>query len=489
MSLLQQAIILAVGLWLTRFILAHLGQERYGLWLVGLQLLGYLSLADFGVVGLLPRETAYVQGAGDAERLRRLVADASALVRWQTIGLAAAALLVWFLLPARWEPVRPALAIALAVFVVTFPFRIYQAVLNGLQDLAFLGRAQLLAWVASTVLLVATLAVGVGLEALAASWGLSQALMALACARRLRRSYPEAWPHPSGFKASAARSYLARSVWVSVGQISQLLINGTDVVLIGAFLGPAAVVRYTVTGKLLAVGASLPGIVAHTAMPGLSELRAGRDRAALQRSSTALLLGVLLAAGALVTVVFAVNEAFVKWWVGRDLYGGIVLTLLLGLQHLFRHAGTALAFSVFAFGFERRLAITGVVEGLATTLLAAALLSHLGLVAAPIASLIAVGLVTIPTLGRALGLANGTTMWDLVRQVLPWATRNTVACGVGLTLGAMFAPAGFWGLAAVAISAAAFYTVVVGPVALREPVRPYALQVRSLLRRYWLREA
>lgn len=488
-GLFQQAVVLAVGLWLTRFTLSHLGRERYGLWLVGLQLLGYLSLADFGVVGLLPREAAYASGGGDRERLSRLVADVAALLRWQSIVVGAAALALWFMLPARWHALRPALGIALGVFAITFPARIYQAILSGLQDLAFLGRAQLLAWAASTALLVLALAAGAGIEALAGSWGLGQALMVLSCARRLRRRYPAAWPSPGRLTADAARSYLARSVWVSVGQISQLLINGTEVVLIGGFLGPAAVVRYTVTAKLLAVGASLPGIVAHTAMPGLSELRAGRDPAALQRSTSALLLGILLAGGALVSVVFAVNAGFVRWWVGADLYGGMSLTVLLGLQHMFRYAGTALAFSVFAFGFERRLAVTGAAEGLATALLAAGLLPHLGLVAAPIASLAAVGLVTVPTLGRALALATGTTMHDLGRQLLPWAARSAATCALALVMGAVFAPAALWGVAGLALAATALYVIVAGPLALREPLRPYTLGVRSLIRQYWLREA
>src|SRR5271169_6502072 len=57
-----QAIVLFVGLWLTPFYLRRIGQHGYGLWLVGTQLLTYLSLTDFGVVELLPQEVAYSTG-------------------------------------------------------------------------------------------------------------------------------------------------------------------------------------------------------------------------------------------------------------------------------------------------------------------------------------------------------------------------------------------------------------------------------------------
>jgi low temperature requirement protein LtrA len=40
----SQALVMVTALWLTPFLLNRLGQEDYGLWLVGLQLLTYLTL-------------------------------------------------------------------------------------------------------------------------------------------------------------------------------------------------------------------------------------------------------------------------------------------------------------------------------------------------------------------------------------------------------------------------------------------------------------
>jgi hypothetical protein len=59
-----QGLLILTGLWLTPFFLRHIGQHDYGLWLVGTQLLTYLSLTDFGVVALLPLDTAYSTGRG-----------------------------------------------------------------------------------------------------------------------------------------------------------------------------------------------------------------------------------------------------------------------------------------------------------------------------------------------------------------------------------------------------------------------------------------
>src|SRR5688500_935539 len=118
------------GLWLTPFFLRHLGQSTYGLWLVGTQVIAYLLLMDLGIVALLPREAAYVTGRTgrhDAPELQELVEKALTLAVSQTpIVLAAAAIALWWL-PASWAPLRVPLAVVLALFVLTFPLRVFQA--------------------------------------------------------------------------------------------------------------------------------------------------------------------------------------------------------------------------------------------------------------------------------------------------------------------------------------------------------------------------
>ena len=62
-----QVLTTLVGLWLTPFLLFRVGQHDYGLWIVGTQLMFYLALLDFGVVALLPRETAFATGRASIE--------------------------------------------------------------------------------------------------------------------------------------------------------------------------------------------------------------------------------------------------------------------------------------------------------------------------------------------------------------------------------------------------------------------------------------
>ena len=106
---------------------------------------------DLGIVALLPRETAYMTGrTGGAQSAgaRQVVEQTLTLACGaDTVSCSLAAVLALWWLPESWAALRVPLAVVLGLFVVTFPLRVFQAALTGLQDLAFVARAQFAAWV------------------------------------------------------------------------------------------------------------------------------------------------------------------------------------------------------------------------------------------------------------------------------------------------------------------------------------------------------
>ena len=76
------------------------------------------------------------------------------LVLWQMPFVVGAAVLFWFLMPSEWEPLRRPFGFVLVAMVACFPLRVFQAVLQGLQDLEFLAKAHLGTWLLSTALTV-----------------------------------------------------------------------------------------------------------------------------------------------------------------------------------------------------------------------------------------------------------------------------------------------------------------------------------------------
>jgi O-antigen/teichoic acid export membrane protein len=471
---LHTVIVTMVGLWLTPYLLRHLDQHDYGLWLLAAQVLFYLALIDLGVVALVPREVAFTTGraTGTADDdLRHFIGATTRLVIWQMPFAALAGAVAWWLLSAEWPAFGGPLAVVVLAFVLTFPLRIFQAMLQGLQDLAFAGGGYLIAWACGTVLTVALVERGFGLYALAAGWACTQITLAGLSWWRLRRRFPHTLPQrlPS-LSLHAVRAYLGRSVWISVSQIAQVLLNGTDLVVIGALMGPAAVVPYACTGKLITVLANQPQLFMQTALPALSELRASVPRVRMFQVSTAMSQLLLIASGAIACVVLTVNGPFVSWWVGPDRFAGASVTGLLVIGMLLRHWNVAAVYTLFCFGHERRLAITTAVDGLVGLIAMLLLVPWLGVHGAALGSLIGTAGISLPGNLRALAREEGVSLATAIRPLRPWFGRFVPAIAAVLLAlawwpaqrlpGALFAGAGV----------AILYAALMLPVALKPPL-------------------
>lgn len=483
----NQALMLLLGLWLTPFLLNRIGQHDYGLWLVGAQLMAYLMLIDFGVVALLPRETAYATGrAGSLEKatdLPEIIGQTARLVLWQMPLVIVAATATWFAMPAEWEALRNPLGLILLAFVTMFPLRIFQAVLVGLQDLVFLGRIQLYIWSVSTAIMVVLVLAGLGLYALAINWAFTQIVLAVIAWRRLQRTFPTVLPtRLPALHWKTARGQFTRGFWVSLAQVAQVLLNATDIFLIGKICGPAAVVPFACTGKLITVLANQPQMLMQVAGPALSELKTSESQQGAFLVCTALTQAMLLVSGAVVCVLLIVNQGFVHWWVGADLYGGFELNVALLLNMLLRHWNTTAVYSLFCFGYERRISLTTLLDGLVTVSGSILFIHLLGPIGAPVASILGVCLVSLPGNLSALARESGGSVASLMRPLWPWFWRLLVLFVAAGTIAIVWAPNTLLALAMTALSTALIYVTVMLPAALHSLLGIY---LRPRLIQYW----
>src|SRR2546421_8879760 len=190
----SQVLTTLIGFGLTPFLLYRIGQHNYGLWLVGAQLILYLALLDLGIIALLPRETAFATGRArtieEAADLPLIFGHTVRIILWQMPLVALGALISWFLMPADWADLRNPIGVVLLAFVATFPLRIFRAVLQGLQDLAYLGRTGIVCYLMSTGTTVVLVLAGFGLYALAIGWTVQQFAEAFTGWYRLRTHFP-----------------------------------------------------------------------------------------------------------------------------------------------------------------------------------------------------------------------------------------------------------------------------------------------------------
>jgi O-antigen/teichoic acid export membrane protein len=469
-------LVLLTGLWLTPFLLKNLGQHNYGLWLIITQLSAYLGLLDLGIIGLLPRETAYAVGRGGVEspELPDLVGQTTRIIllQWPLVAMSAA--IAWLLGRSMVRSAELPLGVILTTFVILFPFRLFGSILQGLQDLAFVGRAQIAAWIASTLTSVLLVLFGQGLMALALSWVVNQVIATGVFWYRLKTRFPQALPNRlPGFNRTGALNHLKKGLWISASQVAQILVNGTDLVLIGKLLDPSATVPYSCTGKLASVLANKPQMLMQAAFPALSELKGGGSKPRIRQATMALSQAMLALTGIVACVVLAVNRSFVEWWIGPNQYGGGLLTALIVAAMVMRHWNSTFTYSLFCFGYERRLALTGITDGCVSFFGSAILIYFIGPIGAPIGVLMGTCLVNMPANLTALAREMETTPFALLATSGSWLTRfGAVALG-GMLATIVLEPHTVLSIAALAATIGTAYLALMAPVLLREPLGAY----------------
>jgi hypothetical protein len=140
----------------------------------------------------------------------------------------------------EWAPLRWLLLLVVLAFTATFPLRIFHGVLQGAGSVLPRER-QLAGWTAGTITIVGVMA-GLGLYSLALGWIAGQALPAVLAWRRAARGSRARCRRASSARASRhGRAVRPRRLDQRVAG-RQVLLNGTDLVVIGMLLGPEAVV-------------------------------------------------------------------------------------------------------------------------------------------------------------------------------------------------------------------------------------------------------
>jgi O-antigen/teichoic acid export membrane protein len=267
---------------------------------------------------------------------------------------------------------------------------------------------------------------------------------------------------------AAVREQVQHGTWITVHQVAQVLLGGTDVMVVGRLLGPEAVVPYACTGKLMTILANQPQLFMQMALPALSELRGSASRERLFDVSRSMSQVLLLGSGAIVAVVFAINAPFVRWWVGESLFAGTGVTAILLAGMLLRHLNLTAVYTLFCFGHERRLALTSVADGACGVVAMLVLVPLVGLYGAALGPVIGTVCVSLPCNLGALARAEGVSIAAFVRPLGPWFARFAATMVALSVFVATVGLHGLWGFLPMAAAVAAVYAAVMLPV-LRTP--------------------
>ena len=385
-SILQVANLLsaaAASLLIMPFVVRTVGDAAYGVWVVVGTFVGYYGLLDFGMTATVTRYLAAAMGARDGRALQQTFATALAMFAGMAVVvlLVTAGLIAAIPAPAGTDPAvfRRVLALAGLAFAVGFPTRAFAGLAQAALRYDIPAGLELLGLAVRTTAIVLLLHSGWSIDGLAIA-SLAAALLQLSLypllVRRLRTGVR--FLSPDATRATMRR--LADfSAFVFLAQLADVLRFRLDVIVVGHFVGLAAVTHYGIAATLINYFISLLTNAAGV-LGGVFSRQAGADElAALRRSFLAgTRLSTFLASFAGFGLV-AWGRAFITRWMGpayTDAYPSLAL-LAVGCTIALWQVPSVPA--MYGIGRHRFFAYATIAEGAANLVLSIVLASHFGM--------------------------------------------------------------------------------------------------------------
>lgn len=334
--LLDYAVKIGVRLVVTPILLGALGRTLFGVWEMLQRLATYVSPADGRSTEALRLVIAQRQTDPDDAVKRRYVG--AAIVVWMLLlpliaGIGVA--FVWLAplvtrVPAgQAGEVRLTSGLLIVTFLLTTLWSVPESVLRGMNLSYKRMGVQAGLNVLGGALMVAAVWGGLGLAGL----GGAEALRALAtglCFWVLVRSYVR-WFGVARPTRREVRTLFGMSLWLMTGDLVAKALLASDVIILGALLGPAVVTTYVLTGYAARTVVGVHVFTAQAAVPGFGGLLGRGERARAGRARDELLLLTWLFTTVAGCGILLWNPSFVALWVGGRNYAGGAVDLLLVL--------------------------------------------------------------------------------------------------------------------------------------------------------------
>jgi O-antigen/teichoic acid export membrane protein len=335
----RSVVTMAVGFVATPYLLLYLGAERLGAFRAAQQWTGFLPYLYLGLGPALTVIMLRPASRGDLKQAAAVVKEGLRLEYRQTLLLVApiAAVMAWWM--PTLVPVSPGLRNELRVGVLISlvgvllnPFEMFRLLLECVQWGYVVN-------IALTVQALITIGGGVWLAwrgygipgqfvALLAGMLVFALLVGVFAVARLR-AYRKA--KPVAIETGSLWSLRWAMTITGIGGQINLL---TDYVVVALAIDPLSVTTFSITQRLVTTVGGFVTSLTNATWAGLAEILASGDRALFEERVLELIRSVLGLGVTILGTLAAYNVHFVRLWVGRQYYGGNLLTVLTAIQML-----------------------------------------------------------------------------------------------------------------------------------------------------------
>jgi len=310
------------GIFLSPFILHHLGDEAFGLWVLIYSVTGYYGLFDLGIRSSIVRYVAKYSATGQQEEMNLLIN--TALFSYAGIGTVAmifTAIATYYVnsifrIPTEFAGTARLLLLMVGGSVsLGFPLGVFGGILAGLQRFYLLNSINIVSTLLRTFLIIIALRRGGGLLSVALITVTLPLVnqMANALAAHPLVQLRVGWRYVTRSTLRMIAGYSSATVLIIVA--SRLRFK-TDAMVIGTFVSAAAVTYFSIGSRLMDYSQDLVSGLANLFIPMSSESQAKGDLDGLQKI---LLLGNRACAFIIfpIAAVFTIlGKSVIEVWVG-----------------------------------------------------------------------------------------------------------------------------------------------------------------------------
>jgi O-antigen/teichoic acid export membrane protein len=406
---------LLIGVALLPFNVAHLGQAAYGVLALTASIAAYFSMLDMGYGLAQERFVAHYRARQDRESLNQVIS--TMFYVFVAIGMLAFSIAVFvalnlehlFNLTAEQVHEGRRVLLVMGAFVaLSFPFSVFGGVVNGFVRNSMNGVTAVSTSVAAALANLLVLTVGGGLFELVVAVYSVRAVSYWFYRRNAYKVFPGLRIRLTYFNRIRLREVTGFSIFMLAIDLANKVNYSTDALVVGGFLGAAAVAVWTVAQRLVEttqrltnqLNGSLFPVVVDSASIG-SE---GRLQSILVQGTRLSLAMVVPMAGGLALLA----RPLVMAWVGPQFAGSIPIIYLLAVVVAIRVGNATATTLLKGTGDHRLLAATNVAMSIVNLGLSIALARKYGAVGVALGTLIPVGVVSMfwifPLACRRVGL-------------------------------------------------------------------------------------
>jgi O-antigen/teichoic acid export membrane protein len=397
------------GIFLSPYILHHLGDEAFGLWVLIFSVTGYYGLFDLGIRSSIIRYVAKYSTVAEHDELNRLIN--TALFSYSGIGTVALLITVALsfnvasifrisgnsIQEARWLFLMVGASVALG-----FPLGVFGGILEGLQRFYVLNITSVGATAMRALLIVIALHYGYGLLTVTLITVALPLLTSLINAVIVLRALPLRFG-PQHLSRESLRRIASYSGTTFIIIVATRLRFKTDALVIGTFLSSAAITYFTIGSRLVDYAGEVVSGLAQLFVPMSSKSDATGDLAGLRKIFVAGNRACALIIFPIAALLIILGKSLIEAWVGaRYVATSYPVLLILVVPYTLMLAQSASTRVLFGMAKHRTLAIVILLEGAANLMLSILLVRPFGILGDAVGTAIPLACTTLVFLPRHL---------------------------------------------------------------------------------------